>query len=258
MMNIRRPGWSLSHPDEARGRWCGQSMPVPIPLELDALRGEQRADLAIDTQRAFVHQFHGPRADAPDAAAAGLVECMSGNRSRPWPASWKSQAYRQFTDQLPDIPVHSRPGHQQRNDRPAGRQWIMDPAPSRHLTFSADPDPLVRVVARWPHLPSNRVPVMRLPLELPCRSDEDDERSSPPRHDNGRRRGEVRTHAWLERADGHSTLNVSVSDDGPGIRPRADSPGLGLGIPLMAQLTKALDLAGNGSGVTVRMQFALP
>ena len=77
-------------------------------------------------------------------------------------------------------------------------------------------------------------------------------------YDDGRRRGEVRTHAWLDRTDGHRTLNVSVSDDGPGIRRRADSPGLGLGIPLMAQLTKALDLAGNGPGMTVLMQFALP
>ena len=51
---------------------------------------------------------------------------------------------------------------------------------------------------------------------------------------------------------------VSVSHDGPGIRPRGDSPGLGLGIPLMAHLTKAFDLAVDGSGVTVLMKFALP
>jgi anti-sigma regulatory factor (Ser/Thr protein kinase) len=77
-------------------------------------------------------------------------------------------------------------------------------------------------------------------------------------YDDGRRPGEVRADAWLEHAQGSSTLTVSVSDDGPGVRPRTDSPGLGLGLPLIAHFTTALDLAGDGAGATVLMKFALP
>jgi serine/threonine-protein kinase RsbW len=38
------------------------------------------------------------------------------------------------------------------------------------------------------------------------------------------------------------TLRVTVRDEGLGIVPRADSPGLGLGLPLIATLTESLEL----------------
>jgi serine/threonine-protein kinase RsbW len=37
-------------------------------------------------------------------------------------------------------------------------------------------------------------------------------------------------------------LRVTVRDEGMGIVPRADSPGLGLGLPLIATLTESLEL----------------
>jgi anti-sigma regulatory factor (Ser/Thr protein kinase) len=53
-------------------------------------------------------------------------------------------------------------------------------------------------------------------------------------------------------------LRVVVVDEGRGILPRADSPGLGLGLPLIATLAESLEL---GSGVNeeteVRMTFRL-
>jgi serine/threonine-protein kinase RsbW len=57
-------------------------------------------------------------------------------------------------------------------------------------------------------------------------------------------------------ADG---LRVSVSDDGEGMAPRADSPGLGLGMPLIASVTDKLEILSSDSGGTqVRMRFGAP
>ena len=49
-------------------------------------------------------------------------------------------------------------------------------------------------------------------------------------------------------------LTVVVSDRGLGMRPRADSPGLGLGLPLIAQLAAHVDITSE-NGTTVRMDF---
>jgi hypothetical protein len=49
-----------------------------------------------------------------------------------------------------------------------------------------------------------------------------------------------------------------VVDEGRGILPRADSPGLGLGLPLIATLAESLELGtGNGEETEVRMTFRL-
>lgn len=53
-------------------------------------------------------------------------------------------------------------------------------------------------------------------------------------------------------------LTVVVRDEGRGIVPRADSPGLGLGLPLIATLTEALELGkGPDDHTEVRMIFRL-
>jgi serine/threonine-protein kinase RsbW len=53
-------------------------------------------------------------------------------------------------------------------------------------------------------------------------------------------------------------LTVRVRDEGPGIVPRPDSPGLGLGLPLIASLTEAMQLGHDADGHTeVCMTFAL-
>jgi serine/threonine-protein kinase RsbW len=55
-----------------------------------------------------------------------------------------------------------------------------------------------------------------------------------------------------------SQLTVLVRDEGPGIVPRPDSPGLGLGLPLIASLTEAMQLGHGEDGRTeVRMTFSL-
>jgi serine/threonine-protein kinase RsbW len=53
-------------------------------------------------------------------------------------------------------------------------------------------------------------------------------------------------------------LTVVVTDEGRGILPRPDSPGLGLGLPLIATLASSLELGTNDNNQTeVRMTFEL-
>jgi serine/threonine-protein kinase RsbW/stage II sporulation protein AB (anti-sigma F factor) len=50
---------------------------------------------------------------------------------------------------------------------------------------------------------------------------------------------------------------VEVSDDGSGMAPRVDSPGLGLGVPLMRKLSESVDIepGPRQKGTRVRMRF---
>jgi serine/threonine-protein kinase RsbW len=53
-------------------------------------------------------------------------------------------------------------------------------------------------------------------------------------------------------------LTVVVRDQGPGIVPRPDSPGLGLGLPLIASLAESVNLGRDEDEHTeVRMTFSL-
>jgi anti-sigma regulatory factor (Ser/Thr protein kinase) len=54
------------------------------------------------------------------------------------------------------------------------------------------------------------------------------------------------------------TVVVEVADEGRGMLPRTDSPGLGLGLPLIAQMTESLEVHDrSGGGTEIRMAFAL-
>ena len=77
----------------------------------------------------------------------------------------------------------------------------------------------------------------------------------------------VVVHAYPNREDGplrvHATvhdrtLTIVVTDEGRGVLPRADSPGLGLGLPLIATLAESLELGtGANQQTEVRMTFDL-
>ena len=55
-----------------------------------------------------------------------------------------------------------------------------------------------------------------------------------------------------------SHLTVVIRDNGRGIVPRPDSPGLGLGLPLIATLAESLELGTDDSDNTeVRMMFRI-
>jgi anti-sigma regulatory factor (Ser/Thr protein kinase) len=66
--------------------------------------------------------------------------------------------------------------------------------------------------------------------------------------------GHLRVHARIEATE----LIVVVVDSGSGLAPRPDSPGLGLGMPLMASVTTRFSVVSQGSGTEVHMAFALP
>ena len=59
---------------------------------------------------------------------------------------------------------------------------------------------------------------------------------------------------------GDDELRISVVDDGSGLVPRSDSPGLGLGLPTIGQLTESFDIRDghDGRGTEVRMVFGVP
>lgn len=66
------------------------------------------------------------------------------------------------------------------------------------------------------------------------------------------RPGEVRLLAVM-RAD---RVDITVADDGRGMMPRLDSPGLGVGLPFIAQASDVLDISsGDNGGTVLRMTF---
>jgi serine/threonine-protein kinase RsbW/stage II sporulation protein AB (anti-sigma F factor) len=58
------------------------------------------------------------------------------------------------------------------------------------------------------------------------------------------------------RADGDA-LVVTIADDGVGVMPNPDSPGLGLGLALIGSLADGMELHRDGKGTTVVMRFSL-
>jgi len=66
--------------------------------------------------------------------------------------------------------------------------------------------------------------------------------------------GELRVRAYVDGTE----LVVVVCDTGIGLAPRPDSPGLGLGMPLMASVTNSFRVVSDGVGTEIHMAFALP
>ena len=78
----------------------------------------------------------------------------------------------------------------------------------------------------------------------------------------------VAVHAYRDRAvpgdmvveavAGHELLHVTVMDHGTGLSPRFDSPGIGMGLPLMSQLSDRFEVQTiEGGGTKIRMRFNL-
>ena len=68
------------------------------------------------------------------------------------------------------------------------------------------------------------------------------------------RQGELKVVAYVDAGE----LLVMVADAGVGLAPRPDSPGLGLGMPLMASVTSRFRVVSRGAGTEIHMAFALP
>jgi serine/threonine-protein kinase RsbW/stage II sporulation protein AB (anti-sigma F factor) len=66
--------------------------------------------------------------------------------------------------------------------------------------------------------------------------------------------GELQVRSYVDAGE----LVVVVCDTGIGITPRPDSPGLGLGMPLMASVTNSFRVVSADRGTEIHMAFALP
>jgi anti-sigma regulatory factor (Ser/Thr protein kinase) len=53
-------------------------------------------------------------------------------------------------------------------------------------------------------------------------------------------------------------LRIVIADTGGGLGPRSDSPGLGLGLPLMAHLADAINVVRKAGGTEIHLTFACP
>jgi len=67
------------------------------------------------------------------------------------------------------------------------------------------------------------------------------------------RPGEVHVSAELH----DEGVEIAVADDGLGLRPRPDSPGVGLGMPLIADLADSVVISDAGVGTKVAARFLL-
>jgi serine/threonine-protein kinase RsbW/stage II sporulation protein AB (anti-sigma F factor) len=65
--------------------------------------------------------------------------------------------------------------------------------------------------------------------------------------------GRVRVTVTLD----SDSLCVSVTDAGIGMSPRVDSPGAGLGLPLIARLASQIEIDPRAGGTRLRMWFPL-
>jgi serine/threonine-protein kinase RsbW/stage II sporulation protein AB (anti-sigma F factor) len=68
------------------------------------------------------------------------------------------------------------------------------------------------------------------------------------------RPGELHLHACIERGE----LKVIIADDGDGLLPRTDSPGLGLGLPIMSAVSERCEVVSGPDGTEIHLAFRCP
>jgi serine/threonine-protein kinase RsbW len=68
------------------------------------------------------------------------------------------------------------------------------------------------------------------------------------------RRGDLHLRASVH--DGE--LRLVIADEGNGLAPRADSPGLGLGLPIMAQVSERFEIVSGPDGTEIHLAFPVP
>jgi serine/threonine-protein kinase RsbW/stage II sporulation protein AB (anti-sigma F factor) len=62
----------------------------------------------------------------------------------------------------------------------------------------------------------------------------------------------------VEASVGNGELVIAVGDTGLGMSPRTDSPGIGLGLPVIAKVARRLEILDDQPGTRLRMAFPCP
>ena len=65
------------------------------------------------------------------------------------------------------------------------------------------------------------------------------------------RAGDLRIRAHVD--DGE--LHLVIADEGDGLAPRTDSPGLGLGLPIMAHVSERFEIVSGPDGTEIHLAF---
>lgn len=68
------------------------------------------------------------------------------------------------------------------------------------------------------------------------------------------RRGDLHLRVSIEGDE----LRVVIADEGDGLAPRPDSPGLGLGLPIMAQVSEHFEIVSGPGGTEIHLAFPVP
>jgi len=66
--------------------------------------------------------------------------------------------------------------------------------------------------------------------------------------------GDLRLQASVE----DDELHVVIADTGGGLTPRTDSPGMGLGLPLMAHVSGRFEIVSGPDGTEIHLAFPCP
>jgi serine/threonine-protein kinase RsbW len=122
-------------------------------------------------------------------------------------------------------------------------------------------------VQSWPAEPEHVGPARRLVSAAARRAGAKDPVLDAVRLAVSEAVSNVVVHGYRDSPDGAFTvavewaddeLSVTVRDEGCGMQPRADSPGAGLGLPLIANLAESFSVtAPPGGGTEVTMTFSL-
>ncbi len=131
-----------------------------------------------------------------------------------------------------------------------------------------DAESQITLARSLPAIPENVAPLRLAVTDLARRAGAGDRAQGDVALAVGEACGNVVLHAYppgetgplvVEARVARGELEVTVSDHGRGMAPRPDSPGLGLGLPLMTSLTRTLTIGESdvGRGTAVHMTFGL-
>jgi serine/threonine-protein kinase RsbW len=218
-------------------------------------------EFSAETMGELLRALHVRAADHPESP--GLIASWPGVPESRMPAACGE--LRRQGHAVREVSI-ARPGARMRRGWAVGGttfRAIVTPAPLTALAY--DSVVLVREVAEPPVVPAARAAV----TSFAARQGASDAVCSALAIAVTEACANVVTHAYVDQvAPGYlevrtciaeAVLVVEVADEGRGMVPRVDCPGLGVGLPMIAQAADVLEILGQRErpGLVVRMHFNL-